>query len=321
MILIVSEDNDHSTNEVIDWLIYYNQEFIRINSEQFVELHEVLLNDKKTTATFSFKGKLISIDDVKSVWIRRGSLHFKIKIVSDMNPMTAQIIQHLKGEESHLSYYIHHLLSKKQSLGSRNSRHLNKILCIEKAIDAGFDVPSTWIISKKQHLQNIIDSGERLITKGLAGIARFRDPNFIISNYTELVNPEEISQTTDAFFPSLFQKAIEKAYELRVFYIDGDCYAMAIFSQGDKRTEIDFRKYNFTKPNRFVPYNLPSEVQLKVDKFMKSVKLNTGSLDILVTKDNEYIFLEVNPEGQFGMTSKPCNFYLEEKIALFLIND
>ena len=52
---------------------------------------------------------------------------------------------------------------------------------------------------------------------------------------------------------------------------------------------------------------------------MKYVNLNTGSIDMIVTKENEYIFLEVNPVGQFGMVSQPCNYYLEKKITEYLM--
>jgi D-alanine-D-alanine ligase-like ATP-grasp enzyme len=53
---------------------------------------------------------------------------------------------------------------------------------------------------------------------------------------------------------------------------------------------------------------------------MDNFNLNTGSIDIIKDNNGEYIFLEVNPVGQFGMTSIPCNFYLEKKIAEYLIS-
>lgn len=53
---------------------------------------------------------------------------------------------------------------------------------------------------------------------------------------------------------------------------------------------------------------------------MKLMDLNTGSIDMIKNKNNEYIFLEVNPVGQFSMVSYPCNYYIEEKIASYLIN-
>jgi D-alanine-D-alanine ligase-like ATP-grasp enzyme len=53
---------------------------------------------------------------------------------------------------------------------------------------------------------------------------------------------------------------------------------------------------------------------------MALLKLNTGSIDLIVNTTGEYIFLEVNPVGQFGMVSSPCNYYLEREIARFLSN-
>jgi glutathione synthase/RimK-type ligase-like ATP-grasp enzyme len=52
---------------------------------------------------------------------------------------------------------------------------------------------------------------------------------------------------------------------------------------------------------------------------MSILKLNTGSVDLIFSEeDNKYYFLEVNPMGQFGMVSKPCNYYLEKEMAQYL---
>jgi D-alanine-D-alanine ligase-like ATP-grasp enzyme len=68
-----------------------------------------------------------------------------------------------------------------------------------------------------------------------------------------------------------------------------------------------------------VPYQLPKELEAKIDVLMQKLQLNTGSLDFMVTEDNQFYFLEVNPVGQFGMVSVPCNYYLEQKIADYLL--
>lgn len=52
---------------------------------------------------------------------------------------------------------------------------------------------------------------------------------------------------------------------------------------------------------------------------MNNLKLKNGSIDIIRGVDNNYYFLEVNPVGQFGMVSNPCNYNIEEKFALKLI--
>ena len=53
---------------------------------------------------------------------------------------------------------------------------------------------------------------------------------------------------------------------------------------------------------------------------MKRLKLNCGSIDLIKAKDGNLVFLEVNPTGQFGMTSTPCNYNLHKKIANKLID-
>ena len=96
-------------------------------------------------------------------------------------------------------------------------------------------------------------------------------------------------------------------------------FSMAIFSQSNSKTKIDFREYDNEIPNRCVPYILPKYIEKLLLKFSKKVGLNSGSFDLIKTVDDNYVFLEVNPAGQFGMVSYPCNYFLEEKIANHLI--
>ena len=108
---------------------------------------------------------------------------------------------------------------------------------------------------------------------------------------------------------------MEKAFELRIFYLRGKFYSTAIFSQNDEQTKVDFRNYNDDKPNRVIPFNIPKKLKIKLNKLMRKLKLDSGSIDIIVTNKGEYVFLEVNPVGQFTQVSSPCNYYLEKEIA------
>ena len=59
-------------------------------------------------------------------------------------------------------------------------------------------------------------------------------------------------------------------------------------------------------------------MEKKLTLLMKKMNLNCGSIDMIKSKEGEYVFLEINSVGQFGMVSRPCNYYLEEKVADFL---
>jgi len=47
MILIVSEQEDHSTSEVIQWLIYYKARFVRVNKGDRLALRNVQISNHK----------------------------------------------------------------------------------------------------------------------------------------------------------------------------------------------------------------------------------------------------------------------------------
>jgi len=174
----------------------------------------------------------------------------------------------------------------------------------------------------KEKLQKIAGTSAPLITKSVSdGLYLFEntESNTGFFSYTEQLNLDTVAQSPEQFSPSFFQECIDKKFEVRVFFLEDKCYAMAIFSQADEQTKIDFRKYNEQKPNRFVPFILPDEVDEKIKKLFRTLNLNTGSADLIIDKQDNYFFLEINPVGQFGMVSQPCNYFLEKKVALKLM--
>ncbi len=111
---------------------------------------------------------------------------------------------------------------------------------------------------------------------------------------------------------------IEKAYEIRVFILGDKLFSMAIFSQKNEQTKTDSRKYDYHNPNRMVPYLLPNLIERKLKALFKQLSLGTGSVDLIKSKNNEYYFLEINPDGQYGFMSETCNYNLDYEIANYL---
>lgn len=54
---------------------------------------------------------------------------------------------------------------------------------------------------------------------------------------------------------------------------------------------------------------------------METIEIKSGSLDLIVDENGDYVFLEVNPIGQFAQVSIPCNYFIEKYIANYLINE
>jgi glutathione synthase/RimK-type ligase-like ATP-grasp enzyme len=127
-----------------------------------------------------------------------------------------------------------------------------------------------------------------------------------------------LGELDETFFPTSFQVEIPKAYELRVIFVQGTIWTAAIISQNDPKTSLDWRNYNYQKPNRVVPYQLPPEIQTQIRQFAALANLNTGAIDMIMSQNKEYVFLECNPNGQISMVSEKCNYPIEQYIANFL---
>ena len=81
----------------------------------------------------------------------------------------------------------------------------------------------------------------------------------------------------------------------------------------------DFRRYNAHRPNRTVPYRLPAGLAAGLRALLDELRMETASVDFIRTPGGRHVFLEVNPAGQFGMMSHPCNYRLEKRVASYLI--
>lgn len=122
---------------------------------------------------------------------------------------------------------------------------------------------------------------------------------------TFFVEKEDIDNINKYFFVSIFQSYVEKKYEVRIFFYKNFYYPMAIFSQNDDKTMVDFRNCNIERPNRFLPFSMPDNELKKLKKLMKHKQLSSGSIDLIVTPNNDFfVFLEVNPQEQFHWLSE-----------------
>jgi len=318
MIAIFTKQHyESSTDEVIEWLKYYEADFIKINGSDFYK------NYSFSSEGFGFDEWENIANQVNICWFRRWQDDDYVNnLAESLDASTDNVLQlneHLNREIVMLSRFFWQSIEGKKWLSHPSELRYSKLEVLKQAKQAGLEIPATLITASRHKLKTFKHQKKRIISKCISEIAVYWQENTSLSLKTEEITDELIQALPATFFPSLFQELIEKSYELRVFYLDGQLYPMAIFSQLDTQTQLDFRNYNQKKPNRTVPYKLPKLVEDKLLALYKNLELSTGSTDLIKTKDGRYVFLEINPIGQFGMTSTPCNYNLEKKIAEYLI--
>jgi glutathione synthase/RimK-type ligase-like ATP-grasp enzyme len=97
--------------------------------------------------------------------------------------------------------------------------------------------------------------------------------------------------------PCQFQEYIQKQSELRVTVIGDDVFAAEIHSQAHEKTSIDWRHYDVQIP--YCKATLPSDMIERCLALTRSYNLNFSAMDLVLTPDGRYVFLENNPNGQF----------------------
>jgi ATP-GRASP peptide maturase of grasp-with-spasm system len=311
MILIASQQNETSTHQVMDWLEYLGSEFQKINAIDISNDLNIQISNEKIKSHFNKTDLNVSAQN--AFWYRRWDFEVLIKKYQTKENGVQNNI-----ELGCISNYIHFLFNKFPKINSIYDID-NKLIELFVAKEVGLLIPNSLVTNEKKHLLSFYNQNQRIITKPLsAHISKVINREIFLS-YTTEVGQDTIDELEAHFFPSLFQENIEKEYEIRIFFIDDQFYPMAIFSQNDSQTQVDFRQYNIEKPNRTVPYTLPEEIQSKLKEFKNKMNINSGSIDMIKTKSGEYVFIELNPIGQFGMVSYPCNYKIEKIIAQKLI--
>lgn len=112
-----------------------------------------------------------------------------------------------------------------------------------------------------------------------------------------------------AHCPMVFQRYIEKALELRVAWVDGQAFVGAL---DGSRCGVDWR-YDCSAP--WLPHTLPPDVHARLGRLMARLGLRQGALDLIVTPSGEYVFLEVNPHGEWGMLERDLGLPISHALA------
>ena len=310
MIVILSYPGDDNTNKVIEWLKYYKVQYRRIHlkEENYQKIEISFIENKLNCCLKLADNSLLDFKDI-SFFVYRGG-GFKINQLLNDTVLDNEIFEnYIEKDLISLVNYFYSEINKK-SIGYCYLHDLNKLSQLKTAIAVGLDVPS-FILTNEKSSFNLKFKNSNTITKAIQeNIAIDSNNNFFLQR----VQKVDQNDLEDEFFSSFFQEEIEKEYELRIFYLDGKFYSIALISNNET---IDMRD-NYHKI-LYEPYTLPKYIEEKICAFMNKMELISGSIDMLKSTSGKYYFLEVNPEGQYDWVSVYGGYNLHHEIVKFLI--
>lgn len=322
-ILILTESIDITADKVCQWLSYYKVNFLRINFDiESIQIKEVELSNKSEKILISVREQDIDINRFNVIWFRRGAfneeinMEIKNNIFPNDEAINELINRHLSQENKILHEFVYKYISENVvQINNPLKYNINKLECLYEAKKIGLKIPNTLITKSKEKIQKKLISGEKLITKCISDNMLLHTSSFYMSQHTAPVQNKHL-RIRSTFSHSLFQNDLNKKGDIRFFFFD-DIKVSTIIYSTQRKDIVDFRVYSYLNACIF---EMPQDIELKLINLAKRMGLESGSADLVLTQNDEIIFLEINPVGQIDFISVLNNLNIEKDIALKLMS-
>jgi glutathione synthase/RimK-type ligase-like ATP-grasp enzyme len=189
---------------------------------------------------------------------------------------------------------------------NRDAAASHKPWQLDVARDVGLSIPRTLITNCPEDVERFVAEadGEVIYKAFLASALAWRE--------TRLLRAEDRQALRLVrFAPVIFQRYVPARLDLRVTVIGERILAAAA-----ETAKTDYPADIRMNPSiNWAPYRLPDEVAHRLLLLMRRLGLEYGAVDFRVTPDDEHVFLEVNPAGQFLFIENACGLKISTALA------
>lgn len=297
-VLIVTEKFDPHADHVIKALNATGVPFFRLNTNDFHQDIAVTADSRDSSILFEDRWRRSHSfpRQTRSIWYRKPVDPAPPSGVTD--PAARQLI--LQETLELLTY-----LSVERRLPWYNNPHDNrfaqrKFPQIRIAQELGLRVPRTIVTNDPGRVREFgaaVDGNVLCKSMKEQGFRDEKDGYFIFSRK---VAADEMDRHVDmvANCPTLFQEYIEKDHELRITIVGERTFCCRLDSQSVTGAETDWRKVDPSQVrHEIVP--LDARIEAALRSMMAHYGLRYGAFDMIVTPEGDYVFLELNPNGQW----------------------
>ncbi|HCN48789.1 MAG TPA: ATP-grasp ribosomal peptide maturase [Chryseobacterium sp.] len=311
MILCITHSQDfYNIDLFFEYLSSRNIPFFRLNSDRLNHFQKISVNENTFELTDE-SGNTIHSDHIKGVWHRKA---WRISVPEELDEDYEKIFL---NEYGNLRYNLMTVLEDIPWINPyENEKKIdgNKMLQLKIAQKNNLIIPKTVYSNDEEKITTFFH--QYCKGKGIAKLHGVTAKTMSGENMTSTMVIEEdtLEHLSDiAYCPMIFQPYIDKEYELRIVYIDGEFFTGMINNSENADWRIAREGYFWSA------YELPGSVKKNLTSMMKEMGLYIGAIDMIKGKDGQYYFLEVNPQGEWGMLQKELGFPIAEKIADNLI--
>ncbi len=311
MIFIVTSKSDITADYLILLLLEKGIPFYRFNTED--------VPAKLTGAVLFPEGKFILEDEIhriiyseeiSSIWYRRPK---KSAFYQEINK------EHFPYVQEDSWFFTNGLLelvgdSTVWISHPENIRKAeNKIFQLKIALRCNLKIPNTVIGNSPDEVKQMDEvyknNNNRLIVKPL------RHGRFGLKEATKIfhtsVFPAVWTEGEITACPIIVQERIPKKRDIRVTIIGDQIFSVGINTVGfSDKTQLDWRRA--IDEVEYDEIILPDTISNKLIDMLKIMGLSFGAFDLIETPDGEFLFLEINPNGQWAWIEQKTGLPMRE---------
>ncbi len=318
-VLIASAHVDESTYKPVSEILERNNyPVVEYQTDKVLSGEDEYIVDLTSDGelTMSYNGTSITPEDLSAAWYRKvGSFDLPYE-----EPKIAKRL-YVNNEVRTLHGMTWSLYPEDIWLSSPNNlaRADHKLGQMLVAREVGFSIPRTVISSDWDTIGEklLSDEGARMVIKMLRGVISEHDQlKAVYTHITDRSAMEGLSSYTFPF-PGTYQPYVPKSREWRVTAAGDNVFPAAIYT--DESAKDDWRRHQTTAAVQFKKEVLPDGIAERCMLYLGKMSLRFGAFDFIETPDGDIVFLECNPNGQYGWLEEELGFPISESIAAELM--
>lgn len=315
VVLLITHSGDFFTiDRVAQALSKKGVKPIRLDTDKFPQQVQLVahFDESRSYHTIEYGNYSISTEQVQAVWMRR---IWEPELSSQLAPKFREAC--VRESKATLDGFWDSLREARwvDDLERINYAN-NKLRQLRIASEVGFVIPQTLVTNKAESAREFFQQVKgKMVSKLLTALSRSMEANSSLFLYTSIVKKEDLEDAESLrYCPMIFQEQIPKQQELRVVYVDGNVFVGALNADVYAAAKVDWRKPG-VEVGAWQHHQLPDEIVHRLKAFMGRFGLLFGALDFILTPSGEYVFLEINPVGEWGMLEKDLDLPIASAIA------
>jgi glutathione synthase/RimK-type ligase-like ATP-grasp enzyme len=305
-VLIITNDHDEHTDAVVLELHRRQVPVFRFHPEDFPRACSISMEirDDRIEGEIINAYHRVDFDDICAAWFRRSH-----NLLAESPSVTSTTLDSYVKAQSIMTLTA--LCESLQTLWVGHPHKLRranvKALQLVEASKAGLKTPHTLISNDPAKAAAFVGLlGEtKCAIKPLVALSVSNEEGYRVPLTKTL--PTGHSLESVALAPTIFQPYVDKAAELRCVVFGERIFCARINSQANETTRTDWRAGDCEHEI----FSLPDHVETSIHRLMDRFEINFASLDMILTTEGEFVFLELNPNGQW--------LWLEEELGLPLV--